>query len=102
MNMTDLLMTLEEVAACVKAKTVGEAKGWLQRAGVVPVTFGGKLGTRYMQQDVLKAIERAQCAKKEKITRLPKRPPMSKRVIMGRTRRELVAELSGPRNLPIQ
>ena len=57
MNMADILMTLEEVAACVRARTPGEAKGWLKRAGVSPVPFGGKLGTRYMRQDVLEAIE---------------------------------------------
>lgn len=102
MNMTDLLMTLDEVALCVKAKTPGEARGWLKRAGVAPVPLGGKLGTRYMRQDVLEAIEGARGAKNEKIAPLPKRPPMSKRAITGRTRRELVAELSGSRNHPMQ
>lgn len=102
MNMIDLLMTLDEVASCVKAKTPGEAKGWLKRSGVSPIPLGGKLGTRYMRQDVLEAIEGAKGAKEEKIIRLPKRPSMSKRMITGRTRRELVSELSGPNNHPMQ
>ena len=96
MNMADILMTLEEVAACVRARTPGEAKGWLKRAGVRPVPFGGKLGTRYMRQDVLEAIEAAKGIKTENNTPLHRRPPLSKRAISGRSRRELIAELSGP------
>lgn len=102
MNMADILMTLEEVAACVRARTPGEAKGWLKRAGVRPVPFGGKLGTRYMRQDVLEAIEAAKGIKTENNTPLHRRPPLSKRAISGRSRRELIAELSGPQKSIMQ
>lgn len=102
MNMADILMTLEEVAVCVKAKTPGEAKGWLKRAGVSPVPFGGKLGTRYMRQDILEAIEAAKGIKAEENIPLRRRPPLSKRAISGRSRRELIAELSGPKNSLMQ
>ena len=107
-NILDMLMTLDEVVMTLRAKTPGEALGWLKRVGIRPVHLGGRLGRRYMRQDMLEALEAARTgtppggpsAPKEKTYR---RPPMSKRPIVGRSRKELVEELSGPaRRQPLQ
>lgn len=76
------------------------AMRWLKRCGVNPISLGvGRgLGLRWSKIDVEAAIAGAElplAKKEEKEEKLPRRPPLSKRPLVGRSLKEQLALISG-------
>jgi len=89
-------ITSSEVASILSCSP-SAAKKWLTRCGVSPVMLGpGRgLGIRWNLAEVEAAIDGAVLSEKPKPEKKDRRPPLSKRPLVGRSLSEQLALIRG-------
>ena len=89
-------MTTADVGRILSMSKSSAAR-WLKRKGVIPLSLGvGRgLGLRWSKIDVEAAIAGAQIQSKDKEEKNPRRPPLHKRPLVGRSLAEQLALISG-------